>query len=187
MGEAVEVIPEAPAEVRELAYAAFCRVQATFDGSARSARARARIRSIKSHRGIAGLPPDLRALWKWHVENQAGFASLPFDLQQKEFMALQAEDAVPGLGIPPRRGRRGHDAFHLAGAPLLAWWQREGRTVTANLGPNRSEPTPSDTVAFLAAEFARIAERYGDAALLIDGEEHPDAEASDLRRRVAHP
>jgi hypothetical protein len=185
----VDLVPEAPEDVRELAYRAFCSVQGPIDESARSAAARDRIRNIKSPRGIAGLPPRLRALWDWHVENQAGFADLPFDRQRDEFLSIQARGEAPELGIPSQRGRRGHDAFHAAGAPLLAWWEGQGRRVTANLGPDRGSPQPCEAVLFVADEFLRIAERYGDTTLATfdaPDVEFADPEAARLPRRVRH-
>lgn len=185
----MEVIPEVPEDVRNAAYWAFAAAREPVDGSSRSARARDRIRNIRSPRGIAGLPPELRALWDWHAANQSGFAALSFKEQQDEFMRIQPDGAVPGLDIPAQVGRRGHDAFHAAGAPLLDWWEEQGMTVTANLGPDRANPAPCDTVRFLAAEFVRIAERYEGAPLTMfdaPGAEFPDPEASRLARRVHH-
>ncbi len=185
----MEVIPEAPEDVRNAAYCAFAATREPMDGSSRSARARDRIRNIKSPRGIAGLPPELRALWDWQAANQSGFAALSFKEQHDEFMRIQADEAVPDLGIPAQVGRRGHDAFHAAGAPLLDWWEGQGMAVTANLGPDRANPAPCDTVRFLAAEFLRIAERYDGAPLTVfdaPDTQFPDPEASRLARRVRH-
>jgi hypothetical protein len=185
----VEVIPEVPEAVRNAAYWAFSAAREPLDGSSRSARARDRIRNIKSPRGIAGLPPELRALWAWHAANQSGFAALSFEEQKAEFMFIQADGAVTGLDIPAQVGRRGHHAFHAAGASLLEWWEGQGLAVTANLGPDRANPYPCDTVRFLATEFIRIAERY-DGAPLRDFDapntEFDDPEASRLARQVHH-
>ena len=183
----MEVIPETPADVRDAAYRAFCAAREPLDSSARAARARDRIRNVQSARGIEGLPTELRALWDWHADNEAGFSAASFEEQKATFLFIQAEDAVPELGIPARRGRRGHDAFHAAGAALLAWWQGQGRAVTANLGPDREKLQPSEAVSFLAAEFLRIADRYAAAPVATfdaPQDTFADPEANYLLRRV---
>jgi hypothetical protein len=163
------MVLEPDEETRAKASAAYWATRSPLDASRDSADARDRIRNIKSPVGIAGLPPRLRRLWEWHVEFQAGFAAFPFEVQKEEFLLLQAEEAVPELGISARHGRRGHEAYHAAGAPLLEWWEGQGQRVTANRGrgqakAGRKEPTPSAAVAFLAGEFLRITPELGGRA-----------------------
>lgn len=119
---------------------------------------------IRSGRSINSMPVDDRSgidtrdLWDWHVENQVGFAALPLAMQRVEFLAITAEEAVPELGIPARRGRRGHDALAAAAEPLLEWWVAQGNNITATLdsAAGRDKAKPSATVQFLAGEFAMI-------------------------------
>lgn len=89
-------------------------------------------------------------------------------------MRIKADDAVPELNIPPRRGRRSYVAFHAAGHWLLVWWRGQGRDVTANLGRGEAkaggrQPLPSAAVRFLAAELLSIARCYKLQTELTEG------------------
>ncbi len=168
MGRTMDLEPDAA--TRSRATKAYWASEAPFEASRNSADARERIRNIKSQAGIEGLEPRLRELWDWHIKFQGGFAELPFELQKAEFLFLQAEEAVQELEIPAPHGRRGYDAYHAAGVPLLAWWEGTGKRVTANRGRGvakvgKAQPQPSAAVAFLAAEFVRITPALGERAL----------------------
>lgn len=176
------MIPDAPDDVRDAARFAFWEVQLPRDNSRNIARARERLRNIKSPRGIAGLKVEHGGgLWEGREIFDADFARLSFEEKKQKFMSARTEDAVPWQGVPMPPGAPGDAAFHAAGFPLLAWWKAEGRTVTANLGPDRRDPQPSETVRFLAAEFRRIAEWYGNSEWLPsdadrEGWTNPDAQ-----------
>jgi len=180
------VIPEAPEDVREAARFAFWEVQMPLDDGRGVARARERIRNIKSPLGIAGLKSEHGGgLWEGRELFEADFAGLPFEEKKRMFMSDRPDDVVAWQGTPASRGAPGDAAFHAAGALLLAWWVGQGRMVTANRGygntraGNRAQQ-PSETVRYLANEFLLIAEWYGNsewAAPSPPGEEYANTEA----------
>ncbi len=183
MGEAVDVIPEAPAEVREDARYAFWEVQMLRDDARALAFARERIRNVNSPRGVAGL--DLRlggGLWEGRELDEPDFARLPFEEKKQRFMSSLPE-ALASLGVEAGGpGQRDHGPYHAAGVLLLSWWRGEGHKITANLGRGSAkltsrQPKPSATVRFLANEFLDIARWYGsdEWAIGSDGYENPQA------------
>lgn len=170
----MEVIPEAPEDVREAARFAFWETQLPLDDGKSMSRARERVRNVKSQRGIDGLKPEHGGgLWEARQHFDGEFANLPFQEKKRIFMSGREQDQVPWLGIPADQGRPSYVAFHAAGLPLIAWRRKQGRRVTANLGRgdtqalNPRKPQPCGTVRFLAAEFHLIAEWYGKSEWVV--------------------
>jgi hypothetical protein len=185
----MEVIPDAPDDVREAARFAFWEVQMPRDDARGVARARERIRNIKSPRGVAGLKPEVGGgLWEGRELYERDFARLSFEEKKQKFMSDRAGDMVAWQGIPAQPGAPGDAAFHAAGILLLAWWEEQGRKVTANRGygdtrAGNREQRPCETVRFLGNEFLLIADWYGNSEWATPnppGEEYSNPEAGRL-------
>ncbi len=182
----MEVIPEAPAGVREDARFAFWEVQMPRDDARALAVARERIRNIKSPRGVAGLDAALGGgLWEGRELFEPDFVSLPFEKKKRRFMSSLPE-ALTSWGVEQGGpGQRDHGPYHAAGVPLLSWWIGEGHIVTANLGRGSAkttarQPKPSAAVRFLANEFLDIVRWYGSDEWAIGSDAYENPQATDL-------
>lgn len=183
----MELIPEAPADVRDDARFAFWQVQMLRDDARAVALARERVRNAQPAQ-IANLKPEFGGgLWESRVMFEPDFASLPFDEQKARFRAELPLAVSSREAIEPRPGQRDHAPYHAAGVPLLSWWKGQGNKVTANLGrvasaPGRRDPRPSAAVRFLANEFLDIARWYGNSEWAAESEDYENPEAFALLR-----
>ena len=183
----MELIPAAPEDVRDTARFAFWEVQMPIDDGRGVARARERIRNIKSSRGVAGLTSEMGGgLWEGLEFFESDFARLSFEEKKQAFMSNRSPgNWLAWQGIPAPPGAPGDAAFHAAGVLLIAWWDGQGRKVTANRGYGNTregnrEQEPCETVRFLANEFLLIAEWYGNSEWAVpnpEGEEYINPEA----------